>query len=142
MTEKQFIKLPEGYKPSDNEDYMNDLQLEYFRRKLLKWREDLSLESSNTVSNLQHEKLNEPDLNDRASAERDINFELRTRDRYRKLIMKIDAALQRIESGTYGFCLETFEPIGLQRLDARPTATLSIVAQENHERTKKVYNEE
>ena len=118
------------------------LQLEYFRRKLLTWRESLSQESKDTVNNLKNEKLNEPDLNDRASLETEVNFELRTRDRYRKLLEKIDAALQRIKTGSYGFCVKSFEPIGIKRLEARPIATLSINAQEEHERTEKIYNDD
>lgn len=141
MSEK-MIELPEGYKPMENEEYMNELQLEYFRRKLLTWRESLSQESKDTVNNLKNEKLNEPDLNDRASLETEVNFELRTRDRYRKLLEKIDAALQRIKTGSYGFCVKSFEPIGIKRLEARPIATLSINAQEEHERTEKIYNDD
>lgn len=141
MSEK-MIELPEGYKPMEDEEYMNELQLEYFRRKLLSWRENLSQESKDTVNNLKNEKLNEPDLNDRASLETEVNFELRTRDRYRKLLEKIDAALQRIKTGSYGFCVKSFEPIGIKRLEARPIATLSINAQEEHERTEKIYNDD
>jgi DnaK suppressor protein len=141
MSEK-MIELPEGYKPMEDEEYMNELQLEYFRRKLLSWRENLSQESKDTVNNLKNEKLNEPDLNYRASLETEVNFELRTRDRYRKLLEKIDAALQRIKTGSYGFCVKSFEPIGIKRLEARPIATLSINAQEEHERTEKIYNDD
>ena len=138
----KIVNLPEGYKPTEDEEYMNELQLEYFRRKLLSWKENLSQESKDTVNNLKNEKLNEPDLNDRASLEAEVNFELRTRDRYRKLMEKIDAALHRIKTGSYGFCVKSFEPIGIKRLEARPIATLSINAQEEHERTEKIYSDD
>lgn len=128
--------------PSDQEEYMNDKQLEYFKRKLLNWKKDLLSESMETVKHLQEENWNEPDLNDRASTETETHLELRTRDRYRKLIDKIDAALMRIEKKSYGYCDETGEPIGLKRLEARPVATLSIEAQEQHERFEKSHNEE
>jgi DnaK suppressor protein len=141
MSEK-IIELAEGYKPTEDEEYMNAMQLEYFRRKLLTWRESLSQESKETINNLKNESLNESDLNDRASLETEVNFELRTRDRYRKLLDKIDAALQRIKTGSYGFCAKSFEPIGIKRLEARPVATLSINAQEEHERTEKIYNDD
>ncbi len=127
------VALPEGYKPSNNEEYMNPIQLEYFRQKLLSWREELLTNSKDTLQHLKEENWNEPDLNDRASLETETNFELRTRDRYRKLIDKIDAALQRIENGEYGYCEETGEEIGIKRLEARPVATLCIEAQESHE---------
>jgi DnaK suppressor protein len=136
------IDLPEGYKPTENEEYMNPKQLEYFRKKLLQWKEELLSESMQTVEHLKEENWNEPDLNDRASIETETTFELRTRDRYRKLIDKIDAALIRIEKGNYGFCDDTGEPIGIKRLEARPIATLSIEAQERHERFEKSHNEE
>jgi DnaK suppressor protein len=141
MKEK-IIELPEGYKPTEQEEYMNDMQLEYFRKKLLSWKKNLGKFSQETILHLQSEMLNEPDENDRASLETEVNFELRTRDRYRKLIDKIDAALQRIKNGSYGFCVKNFEPIGLKRLEARPIATLSISAQEEHERTEKIYNDD
>ena len=141
MNEK-IVELPKNYKPSEDEEYMNDLQLEYFRRKLLAWKEALTKESKETIDHLKSEKLNEPDTNDRASIESDVNFELRTRDRYRKLIDKINAALLRIKNGSYGFCVKSFDPIGLKRLEARPIATLSIRAQEEHERAEKIYNDE
>ena len=141
MNEK-IIELPENYKPSDSEEYMNDLQLEYFRRKLITWRESLTKESKETIDHLKSEKLNEPDTNDRASIESDVNFELRTRDRYRKLLDKINAALLRIKNGSYGFCVKSFDPIGLKRLETRPIATLSITAQEEHERAEKIYNDD
>ncbi len=127
------IILPEGYMPSDSEEYMNDLQLEYFRQKLLSWKEELLEESRATLKHMQEDNWNEPDLNDRASLETDTATELRTRDRYRKLIDKMDMALERIESKEYGFCEETGEEIGLKRLEARPVATLCIEAQERHE---------
>ncbi len=141
MSEK-IVELPEKYKPSENEEYMNDYQLEYFRRKLIAWKQSLTKESKETIDHLKSEKLNEPDTNDRASIESDVNFELRTRDRYRKLIDKINAALLRIKNGSYGFCVRSFDPIGLKRLEARPIATLSIRAQEEHERAEKIYNDE
>ncbi|MFQ3307123.1 MAG: DnaK suppressor protein [Candidatus Midichloriaceae bacterium] len=141
MSEK-IIDLPENYMPSDNEsEYMNNFQLEYFRQKLIKWRDDLGEESKETIDHLKHGKLNEPDLNHRASIETEVNFELRTRDRYRKLMNKIEAALHRIKTGNYGFCVKSFEPIGIKRLEARPIATLSIEAQEEHERTEKIYTD-
>ena len=127
-------ELPEGYKPSEDEEYMNPQQLEYFRQKLLEWRERLLDESNSTIEHLKEENWHEPDLTDRASLETDTALELRTRDRYRKLVNKIDAALQRIADGTYGYCEETGEEIGIKRLEARPIATLSVEAQEKHER--------
>ncbi|HUH75742.1 MAG TPA: RNA polymerase-binding protein DksA [Devosia sp.] len=130
------------YRPSDDEPFMNPRQREYFRAKLLAWKEDILRESRETLENLQEESQNHPDMADRASSESDRSLELRTRDRQRKLISKIDAALKRIEEGTYGFCEETGDPIGLARLDARPIATLSLEAQEMHERREKVYRDE
>jgi DnaK suppressor protein len=121
---------------------MNDRQREYFRQKLLAWREEIIRESKETLQHLQDESANHADIADRASSETDRAIELRARDRQRKLIAKINAALQRIEDGTYGYCEETGEPIGLKRLDARPIATLSIEAQERHERRERVYREE
>jgi DnaK suppressor protein len=121
---------------------MNERQQEYFRAKLLRWREDILKEARDTLEHLQQESRNHPDLADRASSETDRSIELRARDRQRKLIAKIDAALQRIEQGTYGFCEETGEPISLKRLDARPIATLSIEAQERHERRERVYRDD
>jgi len=129
--------LPQNYKPTAKEKFMNPQQQEYFRRKLLAWREDLLRESSETLESLQQENLAQPDLTDRASMETDRAIELRTRDRERKLISKIDDALQRIEDGEYGYCEETGEPISLKRLDARPIATLSLEAQERHERQER-----
>jgi RNA polymerase-binding transcription factor len=130
------------YRPSADEPFMNPRQREYFRRKLETWREDILRESRETLDNLQEENQNHPDMADRASSESDRALELRTRDRQRKLISKIDAALKRLEDGTYGYCEETGEPIGIARLDARPIATLSLEAQEMHERREKVYREE
>jgi DnaK suppressor protein len=130
------------YRPSEEEAFMNERQREYFRLKLLDWKEDILRESRETLEHLQDENQNHPDLVDRASSETDRAIELRARDRQRKLIAKIDAALQRIEDGTYGYCEETGEPIGLKRLDARPIATLSVEAQERHERRERVYREE
>ncbi len=136
------VTLPPDYRPSDDEPFMNDFQREYFRQKLLRWRTDLLRESDETLQHLQEGGLQEPDIADRAQAEADRSLELRTRDRARKLIAKIDAALQRIEAGTYGYCEETQEPIGLRRLEARPIATLSIEAQERHERMERTHRDE
>jgi len=130
------------YRPSEDEPFMNGRQRAYFRSKLLSWREDILRESRETIASLQEEQSNHPDLADRASSEADRALELRTRDRQRKLIAKIDSALRRIDEGTYGYCEETGEPIGLRRLDARPIATLSIEAQERHERRERVYRDE
>jgi DnaK suppressor protein len=130
------------YRPTDKEPFMNERQREYFRQKLLDWREDILKEAKETLQHLQDESQNHPDLADRASSETDRAIELRARDRQRKLISKIDAALQRIEDGTYGFCEETGEPITLKRLEARPIATLSIEAQERHERRERVYRDD
>ncbi|MDZ4737419.1 MAG: RNA polymerase-binding protein DksA [Dongiaceae bacterium] len=129
--------LPPDYRPQDDEPFMNPMQREYFRQKLLAWREELVRESSETLQHLQEESLAEPDITDRASLETDRSLELRTRDRERKLISKIDSALERIEDGSYGFCEETSEPISLKRLEARPIATLSLEAQERHERLER-----
>ena len=133
---------PEVYRPADDEPFMNPRQVEYFRRKLLSWKEDLLRESRETVVLLQSVTENHPDLADRASSETDRAIELRARDRQRKLISKIDAALRRIEDGSYGYCDETGEPIGLGRLDARPIATLSVEAQERHERRERVHRDD
>lgn len=130
------------YRPSEDEPFMNPRQREYFRNKLLTWKDDILRESRGTLENLQEESQNHPDMADRASSESDRALELRTRDRQRKLIGKIDAALKRIDDGTYGYCEETGDPIGVARLDARPTATLSLEAQELHERREKVYRDE
>src|ERR671928_1274754 len=134
--------LPPDYRPSEEEPYLNPLQLEYFRQKLLRWRAELLAESTETLQHLKDESLLKPDLTDRASLETERAIELRTRDRERKLISKIDAALQRIDSGTYGFCEETDQPIGIRRLEARPIATLTIEAQERHERMERTYRHE
>ena len=130
------------YRPSDDEPFMNPRQREYFRAKLNAWKDDILRESRDTLENLQEESQNHPDMADRASSESDRSLELRTRDRQRKLISKIDSALKRIEDGTYGYCEETGDPIGIARLDARPIATLSLEAQEMHERREKVYRDE
>lgn len=130
------------YQPSESDPFMNDRQKEYFREKLLRWKEEILRESRETIENLQKENENHPDFADRASNETDRSIELRARDRQRKLIAKIDAALTRIEDGTYGYCEETGEPISLKRLEARPIATLSIDAQERHEKKEKVYRDE
>lgn len=131
------VKLPRNYRPSEDEPFMNSKQKEYFRLKLLSWREELLSETSETLQHLQEGGLQEPDIADRASLETDRSLELRTRDRARKLIAKIDDALKRIEDGSYGYCEESDEPISLQRLEARPIATLSIEAQERHERMER-----
>ena len=131
-----------SYVLSDNEEFMNPNQRAYFRAKLIAWRNDILREARETLEHLAAESANHPDLADRASSETDRSIELRARDRQRKLISKIDAALRRIDEGTYGYCEETGEPIGLKRLDARPIATLSIQAQERHERREKVYRDE
>lgn len=136
------VELPEGYRPSADEPFMNDMQKEFFRRKLVAWREELLHESAETLDNLKQGGMTVPDISDRASAEADKALELRTRDRMRKVISKIDAALDRIEDGSYGYCEETGEPIGLERLIARPIATMTVEAQERHERMEKTYNDE
>jgi DnaK suppressor protein len=136
------IIVEDEYRPTDAEPFMNERQLEYFRQKLQGWKEDILKESNQTLTNLQAETENHPDLVDRASSETDRALELRTRDRQRKLISKIDEALRRIEEGTYGYCEETGEPIGLARLDARPTAVLSVEAQEAHERRERVHRDD
>jgi RNA polymerase-binding transcription factor len=131
-----------NYRPSEKEPFMNDRQREYFRAKLLSWKDEILRESKLTLQALQEENVNHPDLADRASSETDRAIELRARDRQRKLISKIDAALERIEDNTYGYCEETGEPISLKRLEARPIATLSVEAQERHEKREKVYRDE
>ena len=136
------MTLEAAYRPTDNEPFMNERQQEYFRRKLLAWKDEILRESRETLAALQNESENHPDLADRASSETDRAIELRARDRQRKLIAKIDAALARIEDGTYGYCEETGEPISLKRLEARPIATLSIEAQERHERHERVYRDD
>ncbi len=134
--------LPPDYRPTEDEPFMNPLQVEYFRQKLLRWRAELLEESTQTVHAMQEESLQQPDLTDRASMETDRSLELRTRDRERKLIAKIDAAIRRIEDGSYGYCEETQEPIAIRRLEARPIATLSLEAQERHERMERTHREE
>ncbi|NRG18013.1 RNA polymerase-binding protein DksA [Rhizobiales bacterium] len=136
------VDIEADYRPTEGEPFMNDRQREYFRRKLLSWKEDILRESRETLANLQEENQNHPDFADRASSETDRSIELRARDRQRKLIAKIDAALERIEDGSYGYCEETGEPISVKRLDARPIATLSLEAQEAHERREKVYRDD
>ena len=131
-----------NYRPTDKEPFMSERQRDYFRKKLLAWKEDILRESRETVSHLQKETENHPDIADRASSETDRSLELRTRDRQRKLISKIDEALRRIEDGSYGYCEETGEPITLARLDARPIATLSLEAQERHERRERVHRDD
>jgi DnaK suppressor protein len=128
-----------NYRPSDQEPFMNDRQREYFRAKLLSWRDDILKEAKETLQHLQEQNQNHSDVADRATTETERTIELRARDRQRKLIAKIDAALKRIDDGTYGYCEETGEPIGLKRLEARPTATLSVEAQEQHERQERIY---
>ena len=135
-------QLPAGYKPSESEPFMNERQREYFRRKLNTWKEDILRESRETIQNLQAETVPHADLADRASTEAERQLELRTRDRQRKLIANIESALRRLDDGSYGFCEETGEPIALKRLDARPIATLSLEAQERHERREKVYRDD
>ena len=130
------------YKPTEREAFMNERQREYFRRKLWRWRDEILRESRETLNQLQTEREHLPDLADRASTETDRSIELRARDRQRKLIAKIDAALARIDDGTYGYCDETGEPIALKRLEARPIATLSIEAQERHERAERVHRDD
>jgi len=136
------VRLPKNYVPSNDEPFMNKRQKEYFRRKLEKWKEDILKENRETLLHLQEESGHHPDVADRASNETERALELRTRDRQRKLVSKIDSALMRLEEGNYGYCEETGEPIGLKRLDARPIATLSIEAQERHERREKVYRDD
>lgn len=136
------IIIDEGYRPTEDETFMNERQREYFRRRLIKWKSDILKEAQETLNALQSENENHPDIADRASSETDRAIELRARDRQRKLIAKIDAALARIEDGTYGYCEETGEPISLKRLEARPIATLSLEAQERHERNERVYRDD
>lgn len=134
--------LPDDYTPVDSEPFMNERQTEYFRRKLLDWKSDILENSSDTVAGMKDQTRNIPDVADRASEETDRALELRTRDRERKLVAKIDAALRRIEEGEYGYCEQTGEPISLKRLDARPIATMSLEAQERHERREKVHRDD
>ena len=142
QAKKKEIKLPDNYKPSDKEEYMCAEHLEYFKAKLLTWREELAFELGETLTHLQEENWQESDIADRATVETDAGLELRTRDRYRKLIKKIDQACQRIENDAYGYCEDTGEEIGLKRLDARPIATLCIEAQERHERDERTHYDE
>lgn len=136
------VKLPAGYKLSEKDEYMNPYQIEYFRQKLLAWREELLSESRETLNHLKEENWQEPDMADRATLETDTGVELRTRNRYLKLVEKIDYALRLIDKGEYGYCEETGEPIGIKRLEARPIATLSIEAQERHERMEKQFSDD
>ena len=136
------IQLKPNYRPTESEPFMNSRMREYFRRKLLAWKEDILRESNQTLQHLQEDTSQEPDIADRASVETDRALELRTRDRQRKLISKIDAALKRIEDNSYGYCEETGEPISLKRLEARPIATLSIEAQERHERRERTHRDD
>ncbi|MFM8753203.1 MAG: RNA polymerase-binding protein DksA [Phenylobacterium sp.] len=142
MPKLDVLDTEPGYRPSEDEDFMNERQREYFRRKLMAWKEEILRESRETVAHLQAETENHPDLADRATSETDRALELRTRDRQRKLISKIEEALRRIDEGSYGYCEETGEPIGLARLDARPIATLSLEAQERHERRERVHRDD
>ncbi len=139
---KQDKFLPDNYTPAEDEPFMNERQVEYFRRKLIAWKNDLLMESRETIEGLQDGTRNIPDVADRASEETDRALELRTRDRQRKLVAKIDAALRRIDEGEYGYCEVTGEPISLKRLDARPIATMSLEAQERHERREKVHRDD
>lgn len=138
----EYPELSDSYRPGEDEPFMNDRQLEYFRRKLLSWKDEILRESRETLGHLQAETENHPDLSDRASSETDRALELRTRDRQRKLISKIEAALRRVEDGSYGYCEDTGEPISLARLEARPIATLSLEAQERHERRERVHRDD
>jgi DnaK suppressor protein len=137
-----LITLPPDYRPTEDEEFMNPLQVEYFRQKLLRWRAELLKEADGTLLSLSQGGILEPDITDRASVETDRALELRTSDRARKLISKIDQALGRIENGSYGYCEETDEPIGIRRLEARPIATMSIEAQERHERMERVHRDD
>ncbi len=139
---KQEVFLPEDYRPAEDEPFMNDKQLEYFRRKLVDWKSDILTDSKDTIEGLQDNTRNIPDVADRASEETDRALELRTRDRQRKLVTKIESALRRIDEGEYGYCEVTGEPISLRRLDARPIATMSLEAQERHERREKVHRDD
>ena len=141
MVETAVI-LPPDYKPSADEEYMNEFQLEYFRQKLQEWKKSLLAQSQDTLDDLRQGGLNQPDELDRASLETDKALDLRTKDRARKLISKINEALKRIDDGAYGYCEDTGEPIGIDRLEARPVATLSVEAQERHERMEKTYSED
>lgn len=142
LAEELSVKLPANYRPSEDEPFMNERQQEYFRQKLLAWRDEILAESQTTLANLRAENAPLPDITDRASSESDRSLELRARDRQRKLINKIDSALRRLEEGEYGYCEDTGEPIGLARLEARPIATLSLEAQERHERRERTQRDE
>jgi DnaK suppressor protein len=135
------VVLPEGYQPSADEPFMNEVQLEYFRQKLTNWKAEILEATKETIQHLQDESEKHPDITDRATSESERALELRTRDRQRKLISKIDEALYRIEQGEYGYCEESGEPIGVARLDARPIATLSLEAQERHEKRERVFRD-
>lgn len=135
-------RLPKNYRPTEKEKFMNAKQKEYFRRKLLAWKEEILEEAKETLKALQKESLKEADITDRASSETDWSIELRARDRQRKLIAKIDSALAKIDNGEYGYCEVTGEPISLKRLDARPIATMSLEAQERHERMERVHRDD
>ncbi|MEL6100169.1 MAG: RNA polymerase-binding protein DksA [Pseudomonadota bacterium] len=139
---KQEVFLPDDYRPAEDEPFMNERQVEYFRRKLLTWKSELLAGSKDTIEGLQDGTRNIPDIADRASEETDRALELRTRDRQRKLVAKIDAALRRIDEGEYGYCIVTGDPISLKRLDARPIATMTLEAQEKHERREKVHRDD
>ncbi|CUH80651.1 DnaK suppressor protein [Tritonibacter multivorans] len=139
---KQEVFLPDDYRPAEDEPFMNERQLEYFRRKLLNWKTELLAESRDTIEGLQDNTRNIPDVADRASEETDRALELRTRDRQRKLVSKIDSAIRRIDEGEYGYCEVTGDPISLKRLDARPIATMSLEAQERHERRERVHRDD
>lgn len=142
MSTATMLAEKPDYRPSEDEEFMNERQLEYFKQKLMNWKEDILRESRETLAHLQTETENHPDLADRATSETDRALELRTRDRQRKLISKIDEALRRIEDGSYGYCEDTGEPIGVARLEARPIATLSLEAQERHERRERVHRDD
>lgn len=136
------VTLPKGYRPTENEEFMNEFQKEYFKNKLIRWRDQLQAEANGTLRHLTQENLQQPDMADRAALETDHSIELRTRDRERKLIAKINAALERLADGSYGYCEETDEPIGVNRLEARPIATLSLEAQERHERMERTHRDD
>ena len=136
------VTLPKSYRPTENEEFMNEFQKEYFKNKLIRWRDQLQAEADGTLRHLTQENLQQPDMADRAALETDHSIELRTRDRERKLIAKINAALERLVDGSYGYCEETDEPIGVNRLEARPIATLSLEAQERHERMERTHRDD
>jgi len=142
IIDSPITNLPEGYKPSANEEFMNDYQREYFRQKLMRWRAELLDEANQTIANLSTESLHKPDQMDRAQIESNAALDLRTRDRERKLLQKIEDALRRIEDGSFGYCIETDEPIGLARLEARPIAALSLQSQEQHEKMERVHRDD